>query len=128
MEIVDMAWSLVSAVLGVIIGAWLVKRMVFSREKTLEMAKPCIEYVKASFLTWIQTEQAAKLLYQVGGVIASGAKSGFGLNPRGGKFKIEDIIGQLIGKYAEGAIQKFLPQDVQQTGQAQSSASGMDIK
>lgn len=42
-----------------------------------------------------------KKIYILGGLLGQGIKSGIGLPKKGGKFKIEDIIGQLIGGFVE---------------------------
>lgn len=48
-------------------------------------------------------------LYQIGGMVGSGAKQGFGLTQKGGKMKIEDIVLQLGLGWAQskGLIPSF---------------------
>jgi len=59
-----------------------------------------IEEVKS----YVQTEEFAKLLYQVGGLIGNGAKSGFGLQKRGGKMGLQDLIMGIAGNYLQQKI------------------------
>lgn len=43
-----------------------------------------------------------KKLYQLGGIMGNGVKSGLGLQTRGGKFKIEDLLMGLASKFLGG--------------------------
>lgn len=46
-----------------------------------------------------------KNLYSIGGLVGQGAKVGMGLTAtRGGKFKLEDILLQLVGNWAQGVV------------------------
>jgi len=54
----------------------------------------------------INNEKLQKFLYEAGGLVAAGAKSGFGLPGGKGKTKIEDILLGLVG----GFVQSKLPQ------------------
>lgn len=88
------------------------------------MLKMTEKRMKTQAIAWLQTEQAAKLLYQVGGIIASGAKSGFGLTQKTGKFKMDDMIGQLIGGFIQ---KKFLGGEQQQSSQPQTEETKMTL-
>jgi len=85
MEIVDMAWSLFTAVLGVVIGAWVVKRMMFSTDSIMEMADSVFEYL-------LTTKEGQQKLYTTAGFIGKGIRDGFGIKGGGGHRKLEDII------------------------------------
>jgi hypothetical protein len=85
MEIVDMAWSLFTAVLGVVIGAWVVKRMMFSTDSIMEMADSVLEYL-------LTTKEGQKKLYTTAGFIGKGFRDGIGIKGGGGHRKLEDII------------------------------------
>jgi hypothetical protein len=108
MEIVDMAWSLFTAVLGVIIGAWVVKRMMFSKESIMEMADSVFEYL-------LTTKEGTQKLYTAAAYIGKGIRDGVGIKTGGGKHKIEDIIveigAQWLGKTLGGGKEAENPQD-----------------
>ena len=44
------------------------------------------------------------MVYSIGVIMAQGAKQGFGISGKSGKFKWQDLIGQAAG----GFLQKFL--------------------
>ena len=44
-----------------------------------------------------------KKIYQLGGLIGNGVKSGIGIQTRGGKFKIEDLLMGLASKFLGGS-------------------------
>ena len=85
MEPLDMAWSLVTAVLGVVLGAWVVRRYMFSKESIMEMADSLFEYL-------LTTKEGQQKLYTTAAYIGKGIRDGVGIGGKGGKRKIEDII------------------------------------
>jgi hypothetical protein len=85
MEIVDMVWGLITAVLGVVLGAWVVKRMMFSADSVMEMADSVFEYL-------LTTKEGQQKLYTTAGFIGKGIRDGFGIKGGGGHRKLEDII------------------------------------
>jgi len=68
-------------------------------------ARLTMRYMEDKLFSYIQTEEFKSILYQVGGLVANGAKNGFGLNAKG-KMKLEDIGMQLLA----GFLQKYMPQ------------------
>jgi len=58
-------------------------------------------------LGYFESEDGLKYIYKLGVVAGSGLMKGTGINIKGKKFKIEDVIGQIIAGYAEGFIGKL---------------------
>ena len=97
MEIVDMAWSLFTAVLGVVIGAWVVRRYMFSKESIMEMADSVFEYL-------LTTKEGNTKLYTMAAYIGKGVRDGVGIKGGGGKHKIEDIFVEIAAQMAGKAL------------------------
>jgi hypothetical protein len=97
MEIVDMAWQLLTAVLGVVMGAWVVRRMMFSKESIMEMADSVFEYL-------LSTKEGQQKLYTAAAYIGKGIRDGVGIKTGGGKHKIEDIFIEIGTHLAEKAL------------------------
>ena len=55
-------------------------------------------------LGYFESEDGLKYIYKLGVVAGSGLMKGTGINLKGKKFKLEDVIGQIIAGYAEGFI------------------------
>ena len=60
--------------------------------------------MKEEVIDYIQSEEGAKMLYTIGAMVGNGAKSGFGLSRKGGKFGFQDLLMQVVGKYIGGTI------------------------
>ena len=50
---------------------------------------------------WLNSETGQKALFDIGGLIAGGAKTGFGLNKTGGKKGLEGFIMELAGNWLQ---------------------------
>jgi len=92
-------FGIISMILGIIIIKKTVKNMIF--DVADELINEQIDIRKADVEKWINSETGQKAFYSVGALIGNGAKAGIGLNTRGGKFKIEDIIAQIAGSFIE---------------------------
>lgn len=97
-------------VLYLAIGLLLVRKLQNMIPETVENFK---EDAKTELEKWLNSEQGQKALYFIGGLIGNGAATGLGMGKKGGKFKFEDIIGEL----AVGFLRGNLPV----TGQSQAS-------
>lgn len=82
--------------LSVLISAFYIKRFL---AVTIENQKV---YIKNEVETWLNSEKGQKALFQIGAIIGNGAKAGIGLESRGGKFKLQDLIGQIAMQYFTG--------------------------
>lgn len=60
-------------------------------------------------LGYLESDEGLKYIYKLGVVAGSGVRQGVGLGKKGGKFSMEDIVGQAIG----GFIQNIMPQQNQ---------------
>lgn len=49
-----------------------------------------------------------KKVYLIGGLLGQGVKAGLGLPKTGGKFKIEDAIGQLLGSFIQRTAERII--------------------
>lgn len=58
---------------------------------------------------WLNSEKGQKTLYMVGALIAQGAKDSLPFISKGGKFKWQDLIGQIAGKAASKFLGVELP-------------------
>lgn len=58
-------------------------------------------------LGYFESEDGLQYLYKVGIVLGTGLMKGTGINMKGKKFKLEDVIGQIIGGYVEGFAKKL---------------------
>lgn len=55
-----------------------------------------------NFLVKAQNDtELQKRLFAIGGIIGQGIKTGAGINAKGGKFKIENLLGEVAGKWIE---------------------------
>jgi hypothetical protein len=57
--------------------------------------------VKEEIFEFLGSEEGQKLIYGLGALAAQGAKAGFGLNQRGGKFGFKEMIIGVAGKWLE---------------------------
>src|SRR3990170_8418451 len=78
--------------------SYLAKRMVKNTVKDLK------NDLKTELEAWLNSEKGQKALYLVGGLVASGMKSGLGLQKTGGKMSLEGIIAQLVGNFLQAKI------------------------
>ena len=72
-----------------------------------KVANDTINNVKDEVFDYLQTENGAKMLFGIGAMLGNGIKSGVGLQKGTGKFKWQDIIGQIASQFI---MQKFQPQ------------------
>lgn len=64
-----------------------------------------LEESLTNFLTTVQNdEELQKALYTIGGIIGQGAKAGFGVAPKTGRFKWQDLIVDLGTQYLQKTI------------------------
>lgn len=78
------------------------------------------QYIEA----WLNTENAQKAIYQIGGIIGSGAAAGAGIQKGRGKLSIKNLIGQLIGGFIQqkmGTTQAANPETATQIGELKSA-------
>jgi hypothetical protein len=59
--------------------------------------------LKQEMEEWLNSEKGTKALYAIGALVAQGAKDSMPFISKGGKFKWQDLIGQIAG----GAAKKF---------------------
>ena len=97
MEIVDMLWSLFTAVLGVVIGAWVVKRMMFSTDSVMEMADSVLEYL-------LKTKEGQEKVYGMGYLLGKSIVDGTGFRGKAGKGGIMGAVEEGIGQFIKGLI------------------------
>jgi hypothetical protein len=71
------------------------------------LAKRDIKNEVYAMLDSIQTdEEIQKALYSIGALISQGAKGGFGLNKKSGKFSLQDLVLQIAGQYIGGKLEQ----------------------
>ena len=94
-------YALYGTFTGVIISLFTLIAMRFYLPKLIKNEK---NLMKNELEYWLNSETGQKALYMIGGLVSSGMRSGLGLNVKGGKFKLENIIAQLVGSYVEKRI------------------------
>ncbi len=76
-----------------------------SIRKLQKMTSETIKNLKIStkndLESWLNSETGQKAIYAIGAIIGNGAKAGFGMGTKGGKFKWQDLLGEIIGGYAK---------------------------
>ena len=80
-----------------------------------KVANDTINNVKDDVFDYLQTENGAKMLFGIGAMLGNGIKSGVGITKGTGKFKWQDIIGQIASQF----IMSKLPMQPQQEQQQQ---------
>jgi len=73
-------------------------------KKANEMIETNKKTLKNDMEIWLNSETGQKALYSIGALIGNGAKSGIGIQTKSGKFKWQDLIGQIVGSYVQGNI------------------------
>jgi len=104
MDIVDMILSIAIPLVSTVIGGTVV----------MKLAKNSL---KTELLNYIGTEDGAKMLYAIGALLGNGAKAGLGFNIKGGKFKWQDLLGEIAGGFIKktlGIQEEGAPQEEQQ--------------
>jgi hypothetical protein len=78
--------------------------------------------IKNEIFDFLSSEEGAKLFYSIGVVVAQGAKQGFGITTKGGKFKFQDMLGQAVGGFLNNILGKAFggQEQPQQQEQAES--------
>lgn len=97
--------AFVSGVTTYIVGKQLLKDTKKDLKKqVLEAAPGIIDYLIDEVEGYVASPEGAKVIYSIGGLIGNGAAKGFGVTGSRGKFKFEDILGQIAG----GFVQRYL--------------------
>jgi hypothetical protein len=87
----------ITVILSAIYAYWKLKHI-------QKMVIPIADDVKAYVEAWLNSETGQKALFMVGGIIAQGAKSGFGIQKSGGKRGIEGMVMELVGSFIQSKI------------------------
>lgn len=62
------------------------------------------ETIKNDLETWLNSETGQKALYSIGGLIGHGAVAGSRIQKTGGKFKWENLLGDIVSQYIQTKI------------------------
>ena len=81
-----------------------------------KVANDTINNVKDDVFDYLQTENGAKMLFGIGAMLGNGIKSGVGLQKSTGKFKWQDIIGQIASQFIMSKLPMQSQQEQQQQG------------
>jgi hypothetical protein len=120
MEILDAVLTMVlgipSGILGVIVGGWFVKKIMFSRDNIMEMIDSALDYA-------INTVEGQSKVKAVMEKIAADLGKGFGVTTgRGRNPSIKDILIQIGLSYAQSKGWLGTPSEAPQNPQQQSKA------
>lgn len=107
----NLVYNLFIFTLGSIIGGFFVTKII-----KIELKKeiPYIiedlkDQLKHDAEGWLNSETGQKALYQIGGLIGTGARSGLGLQKRGGKRGLMDVAIELGSEFLKGRLGKSSP-------------------
>ena len=53
---------------------------------------------------WLNSETGQKAIYSIGALIGNGAKAGIGMKNTSGKFKWDNLLGQIVGTYVQNKV------------------------
>jgi len=115
--------SILSAVIGGFIVIKLAKREL--KQEVFNEIPVFIDEIKAYAEEWINGETGQKALWQIGGLIGNGAKSGFGLNKSGGKKGFEGLVVDLVGGFLKSKV-PMLAQNNGETSQPQPQRQNLN--
>jgi len=73
--------------------------MLIVSKKIDNMVENTKKQLKVEAEAWLNSEKGQKAIFTVGAIIGNGAKSGLGMNSRSGKFKWQDLAGQVITEF-----------------------------
>jgi len=92
--------------LNLLIGYYVLKRV---RKEAFSLVSEiiCVEkgLIKGDLEKWLNSETAQKALYSIGGLIGNGAASGLGIQKGSGKFKWQNLVGDLATQFIQGKLQ-----------------------
>lgn len=109
--------SAIITTLSLVIGYYVLSK---KAEKMIETQKILI---KNDVGKWLNSETGQKALYSIGALIGNGARTGIGLQTKTGKFKLQDLIGQIAGQYIQS---KVIPNMVHSSGAGIKNPSGSE--
>lgn len=98
--------SLAMAVTSAVITALLVFLIAYWALKTHKIENVIIDSMETLVKEISNDPELQKNVYAMGALLGNGAKGGLGLNMRGGKFKLEDIIIGALGQFLGGNKQE----------------------
>jgi hypothetical protein len=55
-------------------------------------------FIKDDLEKWVNSPKGREAIFLIGGLAANGMKTGLGVTGRAGKFKLEDVVTQLLAK------------------------------
>jgi len=96
MNDVDIILLILNPVLLGIIAYLSIRKLQNMIPETIESLK--ID-VKRDLETWLNSETGQKAIFAIGAIIGNGAKAGFGIGKKGGKFKWEDLMANIFEEY-----------------------------
>jgi len=117
--VLDISLSAVMSLISALIVYFLLEK---KAEKTIEKYK---KELKIEAESWLNSDNGQKAIYSIGAIIGNGAKAGFGISTRGGKFKLENLVSEIAGKWIQ---ERFIPQGNQTMQQKRSSSNNLNIQ
>jgi hypothetical protein len=102
----DVGKTLLAGLIGAVSTYVILKKMV----QPMDIVEEILEEVT-------QNTEMQKKIYFLGGILGNGLKAGIGLNKIGGKFKWEDMAGQLLGGWLQKTFLGGTEENPQQQGE-----------
>lgn len=116
----DIVYELVKLTVSMIIGGFIVSKIIKKdiKNDALDVYEGFKAQIKYDAEQWLNGETGQKALFQIGALIGNGAKSGIGLQKRGGKKGLEGFIMDIAGEFLKNKFgQSQQPQQPQQPTQ-----------
>lgn len=105
LEQVNSVLPIVTFLLTLIIGYWAIKRI---KKEAISLINGIIIQQKATLKieleAWLNSETGAKAIYSIGALAGSALMSGTGLQKKSGKFKWQDLLGEVAGEFLKKRI------------------------
>ena len=96
------------AILSSVIGAFVMLKLLKSEGKALifELFDEIKADISKQSLNYLNSEEGQTVLWKIGGIVANGAKQGFGLQKGGGKRGLKGMVLELLGGVIEKRLMK----------------------
>lgn len=84
--------QILTVVISILCGGLVTYVIIKSMVKPEEIVEDIMNFI-------VQDAEMQKKVFVLGAILGNGIKSGVGLNPRGGKFKFEDLIAGALAQF-----------------------------
>ncbi len=97
-NMLDSLYGVFSVLLGTLIATFILE---FRAKKLINQYK---KELKQEAEAWLNSETGQKAIFQIGAIIGNGAKAGLGMTTKSGKFRWQDLAGQVLSQWIQGRM------------------------